>query len=358
MSRFAVAKERIVDDLEGLIAELFSARQRDRRGSLWNVANPYRAKSKPEQMAIWLKPPRRGAWKDFVSGDKGDAIDLVAYGLEGHVSDESRIRAVDWIFDRYGLGTLSRADRVRIDVEARARRAAADINAVRDLEGRRNRARKMFFAGSERLAGTPIDAYLAGRGIDLLAVPNLTRAFRFQPRGEYWLDERRPVFPALLSAMVDGGGKLGAVHMTLIARDGRGKAPVEKPKLMWPETSGLVIRIANGPSSMTPEQAAEAGIKGPCALLEGIEDGMSAALADPGLRVWSAGSLSGLGGVPDHAAVSAWIVFKDNDWGKRQAQAQFDRAIRHLKQFNKPVEVVSMPADWGKDVNDAITRQD
>jgi hypothetical protein len=154
--------------------------------------------------------------------------------------------------------------------------------------------------------------------------------------------------------MVDAGGRLGAVHWTFLRPDGAGKADVEKAKLMFPSTTGLAVRIANGAGGVPAEQAAEAGTATPCAVLEGIEDGLSLAMQRHDLRVWAAGSLSGLLSLPDHSAVSGWLVFKDNDWGKAQAQALFDRAVRRLRMTKKPVETVSMPGDWGKDVNDAI----
>jgi hypothetical protein len=154
--------------------------------------------------------------------------------------------------------------------------------------------------------------------------------------------------------MVDARGTIGACHMTFLAANGEGKAPVEQPKLMWPETAGLVIRISNGATGLSGSEAAEAGVSGLVGLTEGIEDALSAALATPELRMWAAGSLSGLLHVPDHPCAAGWIIFKDNDWGKAEAQALFDRAVARIKSFRKPVEVVSLPADWGKDVNDAI----
>jgi hypothetical protein len=145
--------------------------------------------------------------------------------------------------------------------------------------------------------------------------------------------------------------------MTFLSADGRSKAPVEKAKLMWPEVAGFVVRVTNGPSGMTAEDAAAAGISGLVSITEGIEDSFSIAIATPELRCWAAGSLSGLLYVPDHPSVSGWIIFKDNDWGKPQAAALFNRAVARFRSFGKPVEVVAMPADWGKDVNDALNQE-
>jgi hypothetical protein len=354
MSRFSVAKEKVLDDLEAIVEQLLRASRKHLRGGLWNVANPYRPKSKPEQMVVWLRDNRRGAWKDFVSGDKGDAIDLVAFGLTGDVNDDSRMAAVEWVEDRYGLRNMAPARREQLAAEASARRKAAEAKELNRRESSIARARKFFYSCREDVAGTPTAVYLASRHAGLDRVQHLGRSLRYRPDCEYWMLDGRPRMPAMVSAMVDQGGRIGACHYTFLQPDGSDKADVPKAKLMFPETGGLVIRLTNGASGLSAEDAATQGTPGLVGLVEGIEDGLSAAIAFPELRMWSAGSLGGFGSVPDHACVSGWIVFKDNDWGKRQAQQQFDRAIARLKSFRKPVEVVSMPAEWGKDVNDAI----
>lgn len=354
MSRFSVAKAKILDELETILELLYRAERKHARTGLWNIVNPYRPGAKPEQMAVWLKGARRGAFKDFAGDVKGDAIDLVAFGLQGSIDDASRMAAVEWIEDRYGLRSMSPAKREQIDKESQARRQAAEARDKRRRETSIGKARRFFFSCSERLVGTPADSYLVSRNVEISKIPHLGRSLRFRADCEYWMLEGRPQIPAMVSAMVDAGGRIGACHYTFLKPDGSGKADVPKAKLMFPETTGLVIRLTNGASGLPAEEAAAQGIAGPCGLLEGIEDGLSGAQAVPDLRMWAAGSLSGLLTVPDHPAVSSWIVFKDNDWGKRQAQQLFNRAIARLKGFGKPVEVVSMPADWGKDVNDAI----
>lgn len=353
MSRFSVAKERVLDDLEGIIEQLMRGVRKHKRNSLWNVANPYRPNSKPEQMCVWLTGARRGAWKDFTGGEQGDAIDLVAYGLTGIVSADSRMTALEWIEDRYGLKSMSPQKRQAVAAEAAARRAAAEAKEEERRTRSRERARKFFYS-CQAIEGTIAETYLASRGVVLADVPNLGRALRFHPACEYWMDDARPRLPAMVAAMVDEAGKIGACHYTFLKPDGSGKADVEKAKLMFPETTGLVIRLTDGPSGLPAEQAAEQKIAGITGLVEGIEDGLSAGRGSPDLRMWSCGSLGGFLSVPDHGCISSFLVFRDNDWGKPQAQKLFGRALARLKGFRKPVAAISMPADWGKDVNDAI----
>lgn len=380
-SRFALAKDKIVADIVGVVSDLFrqNAKAKHRKAAGWNVTNPWRAGAKADQMYIWLRGARRGAWKDYVCGDKGDAIDLVAYALEGIVHADSRIRAVEWAEDRYGLKKLDPATRAKMAEAASRRQAQIELDEADRRKGNRDRARKMFFAADAKILGTPVETYLATRGILLKDVPQLTPALRYQPACEYWLGGQRdgegnkigcaPRFPAMISAMVSADGTLNACHLTFLEPDGMGKLDTRRrgfldgdgrplsAKLMWPEVSGFVVRLTNGPSGLSMEQAAAAGVTGYCGVTEGIEDGLSAGVAAHELRMQAAGSLSGLLYVPDHPAVSGWLIFKDNDWGKPQAAALFDRAVARFRSFKKPVEVIAMPADWGKDVNDALNQE-
>ncbi|QGZ33932.1 DUF7146 domain-containing protein [Stappia indica] len=372
-SRFAIAKQVALDHLETLIPELFGsgAAARHKRGGLWNVVWPWRARAKASQTVIWLSGARRGGWTDFVSGDKGDVIDLVAAVQSGAVTSQSRVDAVAWIEDRFNLSRLDEATRERMAAEARTRRVAVEAAEEQRREAMRARARKMFFSCQD-WRGTLVETYLReARGIELRDVPNVGNALRFHPSCEYWLGAPRdadgkrcgeaPRFPAMIGAMVDRAGRIGACHYTFLAPDGRDKAQaipfgddVAKAKMMFPETQGLRIRLTLGPSGLGMEQAAEAGVSGIEGITEGIEDGLSAAWADGELRMSAAGSLSGYLSLYDHAAASGYLLFRDNDWDNPQAAATFDKALARMRRFDKPVEPVAMPASWGKDVNDVL----
>ncbi len=382
-SRFARAKDKLQGDIVAVIAEIFGATFADprrRKRTRWMLINPWSG-ARHAKMSVYLTGDRAGGFLDFTTGQKGDMIDLVAFGKEGQITDESRMRAVEWAEARYGLRDLDPATQAKMDREAAARREAFQEQAATSQREQRERVRKMFFSCQAQILRTPVEAYLASRGVVLADVPNLSPAFRYRPDCEYWPLApkdgegnrlgRGPAFPAMVSAMVSADGTLNALHLTFLAQDGSAKAPVKAiaerrgldprdfgEKLFKGDVQGFVIRCTNGPSGLSPERAAERGIAGICGITEGIEDALTAAMAYPGLRMWAAGSLSGLLAVPDHAAVSAWLIFKDNDWGKPQAAALFDRAIARIRSFKKPVEVLAMPADWGKDVNDALNQED
>ncbi len=354
MTRFSRAKAILIDHLDQVVPELFIKRYQ--RGGSWMVLSPGSNSRRADQMVIWRTGARAGGWTDFITGEKGDAIDLIAYVQFGGITKEARMDAVAWIEDRFGIREMDPAKRA--DIEAAHEKRSAKLKKQDEVkrQDNRERARKMFFLAEEKVIGSKADIYLKGRGIHLGQVKHLTQSFRFNPECQYWLSETRPkpLYPALVSAMVDVKGHLRACHTTYLAQDGKSKAPVEKTKLMWPEVAGLAIRVSNGASALGAERQAEQSGAGIVAITEGIEDALSLALSRPDLRCWAAGSLPNLLHLPDHDCAAGWLIFKDNDWGKPQAEALFGRAVSRIKSFGKPVEIVSMPAEWGKDVNDAL----
>jgi hypothetical protein len=57
-------------------------------------------------------------------------------------------------------------------------------------------------------------------------------ALRFHPDCYYRADTDSPTetWPAMIAAVTDLQGRVTGVHRTWLARDGRGKAPVEMPR--------------------------------------------------------------------------------------------------------------------------------
>lgn len=359
MSRIQLAKEKLLEDVRGIVRELVPGGVIS--GRIYSARNPARNDRKAGSFVVWIAGPVVGGWRDYASDEKGDILDLVALA---HGTD--RKGALAWAEDRFGLRKMSHEERVALQNKSVVRREHTAKAEEKISEAKRDRARALFLRAQSGILGTPIEAYLSARGIPLRDVRHCDfSSFRFSDRMEYWLDAERdaagrrvrcgPSFPALISAFRDARGVVGAVHVTYLARDGRGKADVAKPKLIFPACAGKVIRVAHGPSGLTPSKAAEAGVSGPVALTEGVEDAFTVALACPELRVWAAGSLPNLMSVYDHACVSVWLIIADNDWGKPQAEKLLDQAIARLKATGKPVQVIRPPA--GKDINDFLNME-
>lgn len=368
MSRIpiAVIKAALQSRVLQLVKELLPSGDhgfRHRAPAAWFPTNPRRNDRAPGSFKVWLTGPAAGAWKDYASGEKGDIIDLVMLVKGGERAD-----AIAWAKDWLGLQTVDpkTLERMRRDAEARKRE-----EAKRALEGdarKMRRAFELWLAASPVLAGTPVETYLAARGIPLAAIPHIEAGeLRYAKALEWWKGARRdsrgakvasgPVFPALVCAIRNHLGEVTGVHCTFLAPDGRGKAPVDAPKLMYGLVAGGVIRLSRGPSNLTPEEAAAQRVAGLLCVGEGVEDGLTLAIGVPEARAWAATSLGNLGNVPlDHSCVEAALVARDNDWGNGQAAKGFAAAMDRLLAHGKPV--VPMSSHHGKDFNDIVRRDD
>lgn len=319
------------------------------RGHSIVVCNPVRGEKNPS-MQIWIKPGYEGAFKDHGGDAKGDIFDLVAYvkGLDGFEA------AADWLAEFLGLappagGGPSRAEReaaARREAQARARREAEQ--AAADKRARGN-AMALWLAAPQKLAGTVAAAYLKTRGIDLKALARAPAALRCHPAHVH--RESGQALPCMMALMQDARG-FRALHRTWLAPDGSGKADVTPARKIFPGFTGAVIAIARGLSGLPVKEASAQGIADTLILCEGVEDGLSLALADRRARVWAVGALANLAHVALPACAAEVLVAVDNDWGKPQAQALLQRGLDHLASFGKPV--VPLRAGIGKDFNDVV----
>ncbi len=159
-----------------------------------------------------------------------------------------------------------------------------------------------------------------------------------------------PKFPAVHSAFRGPAGTVTACHVTFLDPLKPAKAPVEPPKLMRGEASGAVIEIAHG---RTGRAFWQTGIASDLILCEGIETGLSLAIAIPEARVWAGGSITNMGNAPvSLACIGRIFLARDNNEGNATAQQQLERVIDQLDRAGKPLVV--MASHVGDDFNDLI----
>ncbi len=315
-----------------------------RAGKYWIAKNPTRADRHAGSFWITVAGTAPGAWRDEATGDKGDVIGLVQY-ITGH---DFR-RALDWCRDWLGLARLD-DDAIRRARAQREHSAAHDAaREARMLADNRRRAFALWLKASERLAATPVETYLRTRGIELDALASPPRAIRFGVRKH--LEDGRS-WPCMLTTMTGPDNTCWAVHCTFLALDGGGKAPVTPARKIWPSFKGAVMRLARGETGLPADDAAKQGLVDTLCLCEGVEDGLSIAMACPELRVWAAGSLGNLAHVTLPACAGDVVVCADNDWGKPQAARQLEAAIVALSRQGRKVRVARSPV--GKDANDCL----
>ena len=149
-----------------------------------------------------------------------------------------------------------------------------------------------IWRASQPAEGTPVAAYLRSRGLALPASSDLRfhRGLR-HPSGAFW--------PAMVALVTHGEtGVAIAIHRTFLARDGGGKALVDRQKMMLGPCRGGAVRLA------APGDVLMVG--------EGIETCLSAMQAT-GHSAWAALSTSGLRTLDLPADVRDVIVLADGD---------------------------------------------
>jgi hypothetical protein len=341
----ALLQQRIMGLIEVLCPE------GSRAGAYWMARNPTRADTKAGSFWVLISG-EPGVWCDEATGDgkkgsanKGDVIGLIAY-----VNGCSTGEALKWARDWLGLEKLAPGAIAQARGEAVKRDAEQDKMREAELRENQKRAFAVWLKASPSLAGTLVERYLAGRGIDLSLLPRSPGILRYDTAA--WHTDAKAKFPCMVAGMSNGAGGILAIHRTWLAADGSGKAPVEHPRKMWPSFAGLVIPLWAGESGLGANEAVKKGVRETLVIVEGVEDGLSVALACPELRVWGAASLHNIANVKLPACISKVVVCADNDWGKPQAAKLLQRGLEALSR--QGVEVSVARAHIGKDANDLL----
>lgn len=363
-----VIKTGLIDRMKDVCQALLPTGREE--GGQWVSYNPVEndfSHANPA-LKIRLRGGVVGAWKDWRSGDKGDALGLVAYILRTDTSG-----ALVWGRDFLGLKAMSRADRENMKKVAAVNRE----KRARDDEKRRAQklagAQKLFWNAQAKFsadrkfafpAQLHAERYFEARGVPLADIPTLNPdSFAFSPETEWWKgatwkndggrrwkEKPGPNFPAIHSAMRNALGNVTCCHVTFLDPVKPKKAPVDPPKLMFGEALGAAIEISMGPNNV-PFWQDDGSRPKPVVLAEGIETALAFAVAGVPARVWACGSLAGVGHAPIELPCISWIMFaRDNNHGNAQAQKQFSAALEKLEASGKRVDVQA--SHVGDDFND------
>lgn len=347
--------------IESLAADLLPNGKR--RGREWTVGSL--AGEPGKSLSIALSGPLQGRWKDFASGEGGDALDLVAGALfRGNKAD-----AVSWAKDWLGIDDGGNTPRIR-------RPAPPPRDPAREARERDEaieKARRKFAGCIHRIAGTPVDHYLRGRSIDLQQLGRQPGRLAFHPA--LWCEETQDRRPAMVAAICQGGRIVG-IHRTYLAETHHvdtgeiqvRKAALEAPKkTLGPWQGGCIPLWRGADIELQPGRPIGLGWRNlwerddlepgslSVTLTEGIEDALSVAIADPARRVAAAVSLSGLASVVLPPAIGEVTIVADNESGEgdvlRKKLAALDRAIDAHSRCGRRVLVSRAPAPF-KDFNE------
>lgn len=312
-----------------------------RNGNYWSAGS---VDNEPGgSLYIHTSGPKRGRWTDEATGEFGDALDLVAAcRYRG-----DRKAAYDW--SRAWLGLGDGAPVAQATRPLPKARDARDGEADADVLKRRRAAQALWLDAQATIAGTPVEAYLAGRGIRLASLGRQPRALRYHPRLFHRPSGRN--MPAMVAAISNIDGDHIATHRTWIEQDQRGtwrKANVENAKMTLGDYVGGSIRIWRGASGKPLRQAKDDEV---VVIGEGIETCLSIAIAVRELRILAAVSLGGLGAIGLPATIRDVILAVDNDSNDKARQA-CQRSIERHMDAGRIVRIARSPI--GNDFNDAL----
>ncbi|HRN83267.1 MAG TPA: toprim domain-containing protein [Hyphomicrobium sp.] len=355
-------KALLCQDMPGLVRAL---KLEGRRSGTYWLCRSRAHDTKIGGMWVTLTGGMAGIWVDAACGESGDPISLIGYVKFG--STKAYRDAFAWAREFLGLGTMTPEQRERASREAEKRAVAASVEDAQKLKAARKTAKAIYLdAIKPAFLGSPAHRYLASRGIDFGVLGRV-------PGCLGWLPERRHTdtntrWPVLLACFTDDAGDVAALHFTFLALDGSGKAPLppvlnSKGELedanernIWPGFKGAAIRLWRGASNRSIADAnawaEKHGEMETLVLCEGVEDGLSSVMSAPDLRTWAVGSLANLGNIKLPPCVDQVMVWRDNDWSKPQAAAQFKRGVAALQAQGARVSIVKSAI--GKDANDAL----
>lgn len=335
-------KHMLAGRIEALAAVL--APEGRKHGRYWIAKNPSRNDHRAGSFYIWLSGAP-GAWRDDASGEKGDVIDLIAMCA----TSGDKPAAFTWARRFLGLDRAQPADIIARKAIAQNEFAARRAQEDQDIVLRRKRAFELYLSGTQ-WRQSPVETYLRWRGIDVDALSEIG-SLRFGRRVDYFGGGARHAGPAMLAKFTDFRGEFSAVHVTFLREDGRGKADVEKPKLISGSYSGCAIRLTRGLMGIEAEAAAYTRTRAGLMLGEGIESTLSAACARPDIRAWAVGSLGNFGKQPRHGCAANFIVLAEND-AKPQARAALEQGLAALEALGLPVSA-ARPFS-GNDMSDLL----
>lgn len=344
----------------GEVLAALGVRERPSSAGYISMCNPL-VKDRHPSFTIWTQGPAAGAWKDHrddgPGGTRGDVIDLVSY-LKGWWTypKKGRAEALRWLTDLLALADIS-AERLEQD-RRKARRSQAEHVKRRDeqLAEKQGRAFELFASTKLTCAEDPVRTYLEERGIALgllprgprggIRIPHCIRGLAKHKHTESGLE-----LPCMIAGCTDTGtSQILAVHRTWLRPDCAGKADVTPVKKVWPDFRGLIIPLWRGESGLSVKEAIACGLRECLVLTEGIEDGLTAALAAPQHRVWAFISLGNLANVALPECIDSVMLHRQNEWENGVAVAAFDRGKLELERQGRPV--VEVRAMYGKDLND------
>ena len=275
-------------------------------GNRWEVGDLGNAPGK--SLKIDLKGPRRGRWRDYESGDKGDLLDLIQH-VRGFPSLGPAMAEA-----RHFLG-IPNSPPVRRPQPAANAPPPPTVNPDAPA-GRREDAPSgacKLWEACEPLPGTLAELYLHNRGITDTAHD----ALRFHPKLRYRDDNYVTHRPALVACVRGADGQVNAVHRTWLDTTGLDKAQLPQPKKLLDRSNGAGVLLH-------PDRMATGDI----VIGEGIETVLSVLSALPGRAGIATLTSSIMAGIPIPPSTGRILIAVDRDPAGYTAACRLEERLK------------------------------
>jgi len=292
-----------------------------------------------EAIGVVLSGSKQGLCCFFGSNRGGDLIELAqeVLGLD-------KAGAVSWAKQWLGLpNNERRADPELIEErrrEAEERRKARDAEQARERADRLKSAWEIWEEAED--CGPGFD-YLRYRGIDPVHADSELRSHPDLPHSE------GGSIPALIGRIADGDGEFAGIWRIYVAKNGRGKAPVETPKRGLGIARGGAIRIG--------------GVESFIGIAEGIETALAVrqlVKEQTGIifPVWAALSANGMQSAEIPSNVFRVKIYPDNDPPRlciaKPSVGMTAAKVLAARLESEGVNVSIIQPPWGKDWLDRL----
>lgn len=321
------------------IAELLNARAEDLGWMLFPAARKAggflcigSVQGEPgKTLKIHLSGAKRGRWADYATSPSdpagmGDMLKLLKLTIGGGdmgraVAEAKRFLNLDTMDPR----ALERQRRT-----ASRARERAEAEAVANDEKRRRQAEAMWQAATPLTPSLPPVRYLEARGIDFALLGKLPGAIRYRLLDHF--ETNRKQLPAMVTKLCAIDGSHVATHVTFLEYGAQGWGKLACPpgerwnkKIHGPMTLGAHIALWKGAQKHRALAAIAPGTTVFCS--EGIEDGLSYAMANPEARVIAAATLGNMVRLRLPEQAGDFVLLAQNDT-KPQPIATLEDAVR------------------------------
>lgn len=321
--------------------------------------NPTRADKHLGSFRICIRGAKQGIWAEFASGERGDPLDLINYCLFRNQTNKHE--AIEWAKQYLGLNSNHKGDLEKVKQRAAEQQKKAEEEQKKENEFFKRRAQKIFLSADPLIKNTPAEKYFNNRGIDFSVLGKYPHTLRYEKNCYYEKDKKTGetiYMPAIIAAVNNENGEFVAIHRTFLENiNGIWK---RKNKKVLGAFAGAAIRLWRGKTRLPIEKLKAAAnldeVDKTLIICEGIEDGLSIAMACPEYRLWTSLSVSNMKNIKIPSIFKTVIIAGDNDGEEHIATVHVQQAAEAFQRQGFEVKIAR--PEYAHDFNDELTGKD